>query len=127
MTLRGFLSWYLGAVLFVGTAGASGYQVLSRHHAEVAAREAAPQAPDTGPIPTMVAAESPAVNTPPSAVPPTPYKLADATPRPHSQIAKSGASHAAQSARPAVRRPATHAARRAGAPPRHGPPPRNAQ
>jgi hypothetical protein len=125
MTLRGFLTWYLGAVLFVGTAGATGYQVLARHQAEVAARELAPQVPDTGPIPTMVAAEFPAVNAPPSAVPSTPYNLANATPLPHSRVAKSGARHAAQSARPAERRPATRtlAARRPAAPPRHVPPP----
>src|SRR5579872_4238416 len=101
MRLREFLTWYLGAVLFVGTAGASGYQVLSRQHAQLAAREAAPQAPDTGPIPTMVAAGSP------GAVPSTPYNVAEATPPRHSQAAKSGTSHAAQSARPADRRPAT--------------------
>ncbi len=39
MTLRGFLLCYLGSVLLVGTAGASGYHLLARHRAQVAARE----------------------------------------------------------------------------------------
>jgi hypothetical protein len=34
MTVRGFLLWYLGAVTFVGVAGASGYQAMERQHAE---------------------------------------------------------------------------------------------
>jgi hypothetical protein len=59
MTVRGFLAWYLGAVLFVGTAGAGGYQILTQQRAQRAAQEAAeppattvaaaqPVVPDTG-------------------------------------------------------------------------------
>jgi hypothetical protein len=57
MTLRGFLMWYLGAVLLVGTAGATGYQILSRHRAQLAARDTAEPAPTAGPPPAMAAAQ----------------------------------------------------------------------
>jgi hypothetical protein len=77
MSLRGFLMWYLGAVLLVGTAGATGYQLLTHHRAQLAARDTAEPAPTAGPPPAMAAAQPaepsaqalplPATNGPPSA------------------------------------------------------------
>ncbi len=77
MTLRSFLMWYIGAVVFVGAAGASGYQALMRLHAQ-SATETSAAAPSTS---SMAMAEAqpqpqsatttpiPAVASPPPAVP----------------------------------------------------------
>src|ERR1700733_6544967 len=97
MTLRGFLTWYLGAVVFVGTAGASGYQVLYRHQADVAASQATAQAPDIAPLPPTVAAAAPS----------TPYNIADATeppqppePQVEKQVEKRPIGHASKWVKP---------------------------
>lgn len=57
MTVRKFLAWYLGAVLFVGTAGAGGYQVLLRQRAQPAMQQAAEPATSEGPPAAMAAAQ----------------------------------------------------------------------
>lgn len=57
MSVRGFLLWYLGAVLLVGSAGATGYQVLSRHRAQLAAREAAEPSAIASPPEALAAAQ----------------------------------------------------------------------
>ncbi len=58
MTVRGFMTWYLGSVIFVATAGATGYQILSREHAiETAGTQPASPAPSES---AMVAATEPA-------------------------------------------------------------------
>ncbi len=127
MTLHRFLMWYLGAVLFVGTAGAGGYQILSRHHAQLAEREAAAQSPASGLPQAMAAAEPiapgnnlpeaatfPAVNSPsrraaasPAVLyPPLHSQLAGSTAlRPH--LATTGTSHVSQSYRLADQRHTT--------------------
>jgi hypothetical protein len=75
MTLRAFLMWYLGAVVFVGVAGASGYQALSRQHSQ-GVTEASTATPATAttstaalttpevPSPPVATAASPAVRSP---------------------------------------------------------------
>ncbi len=73
MSVRGFLMWYIGAVVFVGTAGASGYQALMRLHAQNAAEtraatpSEAPIAMAETPPPPAASAPSPAVESPPPA------------------------------------------------------------
>ncbi len=64
MTLHGLLMWCLGvgAVAFIGVAGASGYQLLARQHAQSVAQ----RAPETSATPS--ANPSPAVTTPSSAI-----------------------------------------------------------
>jgi hypothetical protein len=121
MTLRGFLTWYLGAIVFVGTAGASGYQVLSRQQAE----QAAAKAPDAAAVPMAVAAAPPAETAPPAAAggaaPSTPYNIADATKPPQppqSQAEKAPAVHAPKWVKPVERRPMTAARRPVAPPPR---------
>jgi len=132
MTLQRFLMWYVGAVLFVGTMGAGGYQILSRNHTQLAEREvtarfgdsdlaradsaAGPGAPANG-LPE--AATFPAVNSPSSAFSSTPHRRAAASPPLHSQSAAvtplrshlttTGTSHASQTRRLADRRYATSA------------------
>ena len=63
MTTRGFLMWYVGAVIVVGGAGASAYQALLRLHAATpAAPVAVAQAdvpPPTSAIPTLAPAPEP--------------------------------------------------------------------
>jgi len=63
MTARGFLMWYLGAVVFVGTAGAGTYQALQRLHAK----------PDA-PVP-IAAAETPTEPHAPAVAAATPAAL----------------------------------------------------
>jgi hypothetical protein len=58
MTVRGFVSWYLGSVIFVATAGATGYQILSRQHATETA-EIQPSSPAPS-QPAAVATSEPA-------------------------------------------------------------------
>jgi hypothetical protein len=76
MTVRGFLSWYLGSVIFVATAGATGYQILSRQHAatETAETQPAALAPSQ---PAMAAAIAPAppAQRVPTTTPPAPSGL----------------------------------------------------
>lgn len=135
MTLRGFLMWYLGTVLFVGTAAAGGYQILSRHHAQFAAREAATRSANSGMPQAMAAAEPvapgnslpeaapfPAINGQSDAAAPAPRRHAAASPplllpplhshlaavpplRPH--LAMTGTGHVFRSYRLADRHPAT--------------------
>jgi hypothetical protein len=62
MTVRGFLMCYLGAVVLVGTAGASAYHVLSLHRAQLAARDTAEPSPQAGALPQMAATEPAAPN-----------------------------------------------------------------
>jgi hypothetical protein len=125
--------WYLGAVLFVGTAGAGAYQILSRHHAQFA--EAVARSPDSGRPQATAAAEPvapgnslpeaapfPTANGPSSAASATPHQRAAASPpllvpplhphlaavtplRPH--LATTGTGHVFHSYRLADRRPAT--------------------
>lgn len=58
MTVRGFLSWYIGSVIFVATAWATGYQILSRQHAtETAKTQPSSPAPSQ---PAAVATSEPA-------------------------------------------------------------------
>jgi hypothetical protein len=112
MTLRKFLTCYLGAVLFVGTAGASGYQVLSRQHAQLAAAQSVPPRVMAAAEPvasgnsTPEAAASPAVNAPSSA-PASPAQRRAAAPPLRSRVATSGTGHGSQSYRLAERRPGT--------------------
>ncbi len=74
MTVRGFLLWYLGAVTFVGVAGASGYQIMARQHAESAARGVAVAGAQVSPPAAMGAdaqpqAAAPSVNPAPLPTP----------------------------------------------------------
>ena len=91
MTLRKFLMWYLGIILFVGTAAASGYQVLLHHRAQLAARAttepssaaASPGAlaaadPAAEGVKLPEAAPSPAINRP-SGLPAPPHRRTAAT------------------------------------------------
>jgi hypothetical protein len=59
MTVRGFLTWYLGAVLFIGTAGAGGYRILEHHRAQLAAHQAAEAAATAMATPNTVQPEPP--------------------------------------------------------------------
>jgi hypothetical protein len=90
MTVRGFLLWYLGAVSFVGAAGASGYQAMLRQHAErTTPAVAVAVAPVAAPITTNAdarpqAAAAPVTRTPPQAAAPSSTGTAALPPlRPH--------------------------------------------
>jgi hypothetical protein len=99
MALHRLLLWFLGvgAVVFVGAAGATVYQVLSPGHAGVAMDVAAGPLPDAtpaAPVVTAVAEPQPVV---PAAAPTAPPPSAP-------QAAAPG--RAPQAGRPAARRPA---------------------
>jgi hypothetical protein len=83
MTVRGFLSWYLGSIAFIGAAGAAGYHILARQNSDigtvmasapaiepaqsatVAAAEPAPAPPRPAPVPSMSPGPSPPAPSPP--------------------------------------------------------------
>jgi hypothetical protein len=136
MTLRGCLIWCLGAgtVVFIGTAGVSGYQLLSRQHARSLAQgvsetsSAASSTPSlataaTDPQPTVPAA-NPAPASPSSAaprstaalLPPLRQHVASATAapghasRPEKRAARRSAAPLVAAHHPAPRRPALAAA-----------------
>src|SRR5665213_3449479 len=102
MNLRKFLMCYLGAVLFVGTAGASGYQVLSRQHAKLAA---AAQPQGSGLPQAMVAAVAAGNDVPEAA----PVPAVNSLPPLRRHVATSGTGHASPPHRLADRRPAAAA------------------
>lgn len=125
MTLRGFLTWYFAAVLLVGTAGATGYHLLSRHRAQLAARPTTEASATAKPPQAMAEAQpiapgadlpqpspSPTTNGPPNAAASEQYRrTAESEPhglpalRPH----LAGSYRASQLERRAGRRPTSQA------------------
>jgi hypothetical protein len=108
MTMRGFLAWYLGAVMVVGAAGASTYHVLLQRHA--AAETAAAK-------PIAVADETPPEALPPIATPSGPGSAATKRWDEPSHVMREPRlrPHVAVATRPALRHPlrtvaAAHAA-----------------
>ena len=95
MTLRAFLMWYLGAVVFVGAAGASGYQALSRQHSQ-GATDASTATPSTATTSTASIASEPSATAPLT------------TPQEPSPSAATVAGPALHSLRPAAATPASH-------------------
>jgi hypothetical protein len=93
MTLRAFLMWYLGAVVFVGAAGASGYQVLSRQHSQgvTEASTAPPSTATTSTAPPSTATTSTASLTTPEV--PAPPVATAAAPEARSPQPSASASH----------------------------------
>jgi hypothetical protein len=118
MTLQRLVLWFLGvsAVVFVGAAGATVYQVLSPRPAPVATAVTAGPATPTAPVATAAAEPQPVVPaTAPAAPPPSAPRAAVALPGRASHPGKPAATRSAGSVAAAphpIHRPASATAAR---------------